>query len=65
MLSMWSWPVSSLYILLPVALVFFIAICALFFWAVNHRQFDDLDREAQRILYDDERRKKRADKNDD
>ncbi|MAK43985.1 MAG: cbb3-type cytochrome oxidase assembly protein CcoS [Spongiibacter sp.] len=56
---------SSLYILLPVALVFFIAICALFFWAVNHRQFDDLDREAQRILYDDERRKKRADKNDD
>lgn len=43
---------SSLYILLPIALVFFALICAAFIWAVNHRQFDDLDREARRILFD-------------
>lgn len=44
---------ASLYILLPVALLFFAAFCALFLWAVNHHQFDDLEREARRILYDD------------
>ena len=43
---------SSLYILLPIALLFFALICATFIWAVNHRQFDDLDREARRILFD-------------
>lgn len=43
---------SSLYILLPIALIFFALICAAFIWAVNHRQFDDLDREARRILFD-------------
>lgn len=45
---------DSLLILLPVALVFFGTACALFLWAVNHRQFDDLEREGSRILFDND-----------
>lgn len=44
---------ASLYILLPIALLFFIAFCGLFLWAVNCRQFEDLERESRRILYDE------------
>lgn len=43
---------DSLYILLPVALVFFGLMVGLFFWAVGDNQFDDLDKEGQRILFD-------------
>tara|TARA_R110001592_G_scaffold112966_2_gene311626 strand:- start:7302 stop:7511 length:210 start_codon:yes stop_codon:yes gene_type:complete len=43
---------GSLYILLPVALIFFCLMVALFFWAVGDNQFDDLDKEGQRILFD-------------
>ncbi|MBC3810734.1 MULTISPECIES: cbb3-type cytochrome oxidase assembly protein CcoS [Undibacterium] len=41
-----------LYLLVPVSLVLVFAIGALFWWAVNHRQFDELDQEGQRILDD-------------
>ncbi|MBK1891025.1 cbb3-type cytochrome oxidase assembly protein CcoS [Undibacterium sp. 14-3-2] len=41
-----------LYLLIPVSLVLVFAIGALFWWAVNHRQFDELDQEGQRILDD-------------
>ncbi|MBR7791874.1 cbb3-type cytochrome oxidase assembly protein CcoS [Undibacterium sp. FT147W] len=41
-----------LYLLIPVSLVAVFAIGALFWWAVNHRQFDELDQEGQRILDD-------------
>lgn len=45
---------ESLYILIPVALVFCALIISLFVWAVNSKQYDDLEREAKRILEDDD-----------
>lgn len=45
---------QSLYILIPIAMIF----CALaiwaYFWAVDSGQFKDLDKEAHRILFDKE-----------
>ncbi|WP_269620338.1 cbb3-type cytochrome oxidase assembly protein CcoS [Zhongshania sp. BJYM1] len=45
---------GSLVILLPIALVFFGLVIFLFWWSVGNEQFEDLDREGQRILFDDE-----------
>jgi cbb3-type cytochrome oxidase maturation protein len=45
---------ESLYFLIPGALLFCIIIIGLFVWAIRNQQFDDLDRESQRILEDDE-----------
>ncbi len=48
-----------LYILVPIALVFvFIAIKVLF-WAINNGQYDDLNTEAHRILFDEQESKKK------
>ena len=51
----------SLYLLIPVAFIFVALATALFIWAVNHRQFDDLEREGQRILFHKERAPKAED----
>lgn len=45
---------SSIYVLIPIAIVFVIIGLAIFFWAVRSRQFDDLDKEGFSILFDDE-----------
>ncbi len=45
---------ESLFYLVPIALVFVFIAVKIFFWAVDSGQFDDLDTEAQRILFDDE-----------
>lgn len=46
---------ESIYLLIPVTLVFVgIAIWA-FFWAVDNNQYDDLDSPAHRILFDDDK----------
>lgn len=45
---------ASLIILLPIALIFFGLAIFLFWWSVGNKQFDDLDREGQRILFDEE-----------
>ncbi|MCV6625399.1 MAG: cbb3-type cytochrome oxidase assembly protein CcoS [Cellvibrionaceae bacterium] len=45
---------DSLYILIPIAIVFVAIAVKVFFWAVDNHQFDDLDTEAQRILFDKE-----------
>ena len=45
---------ESLYILIPLSIVFIIIALSLFFWAVNSGQYDDLESEAERILFDDE-----------
>lgn len=45
---------DSLIILIPIALVFTAVAVAAFFWAVNTGQYDDLDRAARDILFDDE-----------
>ena len=45
---------ESLFILIPVALIFIAVAVKLFFWAVDNKQFDDLDSSAQNILFDDD-----------
>ena len=46
---------DSLAILLPIALLFFGIAAGLFWWAVGNKQYQDLDREGQRILFDTKR----------
>ncbi|MBI3286012.1 MAG: cbb3-type cytochrome oxidase assembly protein CcoS [Burkholderiales bacterium] len=41
-----------LYLLVPLSLVLVFAIGGVFWWAVNHHQFDELDNEGQRIVDD-------------
>ncbi len=45
---------DSLIILIPIALLFTVIAVATFFWAVNSGQYDDLDRSASEILFDEE-----------
>ena len=45
---------ESLYLLIPISLVFITIAIKLFFWAVNSGQYDDLDSEGERILFDQE-----------
>ena len=46
--------VDSLYLLIPIALIFCAIAIKLLLWAINNGQYDDLDKEAWRILADDE-----------
>jgi cbb3-type cytochrome oxidase maturation protein len=43
-----------IYLLIPLALVLLVSAIGAFFWAVRHDQFEDLDREANRILFDED-----------
>lgn len=45
---------ESLYFLIPLALVIIILAVKLLFWAINNGQYDDLDTESHRILFDDD-----------
>ena len=45
---------DSLYLLIPIALVFCVITIWLLLWAINSGQYDDLDKEAWNILADDE-----------
>ncbi len=42
-----------LYLLVPISVVLVLAITGLLAWAVGSGQFDDIEREGQRILIDD------------
>ncbi|MEH6567686.1 MAG: cbb3-type cytochrome oxidase assembly protein CcoS [Halioglobus sp.] len=42
----------SLYLLIPIALIFCGIAIKLLLWAINNGQYDDLDKEAWRILSD-------------
>jgi len=44
--------VDSLYLLLPLSVLLVLALIALFAWALDRGQFDDLDREGRRVLED-------------
>lgn len=44
---------DSLFILIPIALVFCAVAIKLLLWAIDSGQYDDLDKEAWRILMDD------------
>ena len=45
---------ESLYLLIPISVIFIVIAIRLFFWAVNSGQYDDLDSEGERILFDRE-----------
>ena len=45
---------DSLYLLIPIALVFCAVAIKLLLWAISSGQYDDLDKEAWRILAEDE-----------
>ena len=45
---------ASLYLLIPLSLVFIGLAVAIFFWAVKSGQYDDLDSEGERMLFEDE-----------
>ena len=45
---------DSLYLLIPIALVFCIIAIKLLLWAIDDGQYDDLDKEAWRVLVDEE-----------
>lgn len=51
---------ESLFILIPLAIVIVALGVAIFFWAVNNGQFDDLDAEGKRILFDDNKTRSSA-----
>ena len=44
---------DSLYLLIPIALLFCIIAIKLLLWAISSGQYDDLDKEAWSILADD------------
>jgi cbb3-type cytochrome oxidase maturation protein len=46
--------VDSLYLLIPIALVFCVIAIKLLLWAIDSGQYDDLDKEAWRILADED-----------
>lgn len=46
---------ESLYLLIPLGIVLVSSAVALFVWAVRSGQYDDLDREASRILFEEDR----------
>jgi len=45
---------ESLYVLIPIALLFVVIAVAVFFFAVRSDQFEDLERQGMNILLDDE-----------
>jgi len=46
--------VESLYLLIPIALVFCAVAIKLLLWAIDSGQYEDLDKESWRILNDDD-----------
>lgn len=45
---------ESLYLLIPLSIVVLGASLAVFFWAVKSGQYEDLDGDGERILFDEE-----------
>lgn len=45
---------ESLYLLIPVALIFCVVVIKLLLWAIDNGQYDDLDKESWRILVDED-----------
>jgi cbb3-type cytochrome oxidase maturation protein len=45
---------ESLYLLLPLSVLLVLALIGLIGWAVHSGQFDDLEREGQRVLEDEQ-----------
>ncbi len=45
---------NTLYLLIPVALIFVALAVKLLLWAIDNGQYDDLDKEGSRILLDED-----------
>lgn len=45
---------ESLYLLIPITIIFLAVAIKAFLWAADNKQFDNLDQEAHRILFDDQ-----------
>ena len=45
---------DSLYLLIPIALIFCVIALRLLLWAIDDGQYEDLDKEGWRILADDD-----------
>ena len=45
---------ASLYLLIPISIVLLLAGVGVYFWAVKNGQYDDLDREGERLLFDED-----------
>ena len=45
---------ESLFLLVPMSLLLMAIALSIFVWSVNNRQYDDLDKEAHSILFDDD-----------
>lgn len=43
-----------LYLLVPLSVILVFAVGAVFWWALNNRQFDDLDDASERLLADND-----------
>jgi cbb3-type cytochrome oxidase maturation protein len=56
---------ESLYLLIPVALVFCVIVIRLLIWAIDSGQYEDLDKEASRILMDEEQKQRKQEDADD
>lgn len=52
-----------LYVLVPLSVVLVGIAIAIFFWAINSEQFDDLDTPAWRILKEDDYKQRSMDSN--
>lgn len=49
---------ETIYLLIPLSLVFLVMAVWLFFWAVRSEQYDDLQGPAHRIILDDRERER-------
>lgn len=45
---------DSIFLLVPIVIFFVVCAVKLFFWAVNSGQYDDLETEGRRILFDED-----------
>lgn len=52
--------VESLYLLIPLALILIGLALKLLFWAISNGQYDDLDTEGHRILFDEDQVSQRS-----
>lgn len=50
---------SSLLILIPISVLVLMGAVWAFFWAVKNSQFDDLDCQARKIIFEDQATRKR------
>jgi cbb3-type cytochrome oxidase maturation protein len=45
---------ESLYLLIPIAIIFVVIAVVIFLWAVKSDQFEDLERQGSNILFDEQ-----------